>query len=174
MKAGVPLKKYQKHLGDWQEGYPTWKDGNNVWPFIKRDEKLHYDCSKLDQWAVVFDFATEKGMHLHFKLQENEMDDNSLLTGASLQNHWDKSWEYAKIALDFFQTNIPFQDMKNADALLGNTTRDKGKYWVKWFNPRTGGDFLLTEIKKVKGGKVVDLGKPPVDDGEDWLVVITQ
>ena len=421
MKASVPLKKYTKHLGDWQEGYPTWQDGkgkgligavaylsgkgansisflpynaggdgNNVWPFIRRDEKLHYDCSKLDQWAVVFDFATEKGMYLHFKLQENEMDDNvlgntdkkgvvpesldggdlgperklycremiarygyllalnwnigeentqstaqvqdmvryiselqpyahnivihtfpnkqdkvytpllgdkSLLTGASLQNHWDKvfektlkwrnaseeagkpwvvandeqgsasegvppdpgyegydaktiaydlhdirkqtlygnlmaggagveyyfgyklpendllmedfhsrdqSWEYAKIALDFFQRNIPFQDMKNADALVGNTTGDKGvhclakegeiylvylayaqsasidlstckgKFWVKWFNPRSGGDFQLTEIQKVKGGKVIDLGKPPVDDGEDWLVVITR
>ncbi len=388
MKAGVPLKKYEKHLADWREGYPTWKDGKgkgligavaylsdkgansisflpynaggdgeNVWPFIKRSAKLHYDCSKLDQWAVVFDFATEKGIYLHFKLQENEMDDNvlgntdntgevlesldggnlgperklycremiaryayllalnwnigeentqstrqvqdmvryiselqpyahnivihtfpnkqdkvytpllgdnSLLTGASLQNHWDqvfektlkwliaseesgrpwvvandeqgsasegvppdpgyegydanfiaydlhdirkqtlygnlmaggagveyyfgyklpendllmedfrsrdKSWEYAKIALDFFQTNIPYQDMKNADALVGNSSGDKGKhclakegelylvylaydqsttidlsaskgkYRVRWFNPRTGGDF---------------------------------
>lgn len=51
-------------------------DGDNVWPFVRRDAKLHYDCSKLDQWGVVFDHATALGLHLHFKLQENEMDDN--------------------------------------------------------------------------------------------------
>ena len=53
-------------------------DGDNVWPFVDRDAKLHYDCSKLDQWGVVFDHATARGLYLHFKLQENEMDDNRL------------------------------------------------------------------------------------------------
>ncbi len=51
-------------------------DGDNVWPFIARDKKLHYDCSKLDQWGIVFDHAGNRGLHLHFKLQENELDDN--------------------------------------------------------------------------------------------------
>lgn len=53
-------------------------DGDNVWPFIDRDTKLNYDCSKLDQWGIVFDYATTRGLYLHFKLQENEMDDNRL------------------------------------------------------------------------------------------------
>ncbi len=420
MKAKGPLKKYDKHVKDWKEGYPTWKDGkgkgligavaylsgkgansfsflpynaggdgDNVWPFISRNEKFHYDCSKLDQWGIVFDFAQEQGMYLHFKLQENELDDNimgrdkpgivkesldggdlgperklycremvarfgyllalnwnigeentqstrqrqdmiaflsdiqpynhnivihtfpsqqddvytpllgknSKLTGASLQNGWDevfektlkwrvasaesgrpwvvandeqgsasrgvppdpgyngfdatsieydindirkqslygnlmaggagveyyfgyklpendlvcedfrsrdKSWEFCKIALDFFNENIPFQEMKNADLLIGNSDGDKGKhclaqkgeiylvylayekttkldlsgtkgaYKVKWFNPRTGGEFHSTDISKVKGGKVVELGKPPFEDNEDWLVVISK
>ena len=56
-------------------------DGDNVWPFVERDAKLHYDCSKLDQWGVVFDHATALGLYLHFKLQENEMDDNRLGMG---------------------------------------------------------------------------------------------
>ena len=51
-------------------------DGDNVWPFVERDATLHYDCSKLDQWGIVFDHATTLGLYLHFKLQENEMDDN--------------------------------------------------------------------------------------------------
>ena len=51
-------------------------DGDNVWPFVDRDDKMHWDCSKLDQWGVVFDHATTKGLYLHFKLQENEMDDD--------------------------------------------------------------------------------------------------
>ncbi|MEQ1851557.1 MAG: putative collagen-binding domain-containing protein, partial [Chthoniobacteraceae bacterium] len=53
-------------------------DGDNVWPFIERNQKLHYDCSKLDQWGVVFDHATKLGLYLHFKLQENESDDERL------------------------------------------------------------------------------------------------
>ena len=53
-------------------------DGDNVWPFIARGAKLHYDCSKLDQWGIVFDHATRLGLYLHFKLQENEMDDNRI------------------------------------------------------------------------------------------------
>ena len=56
-------------------------DGDNVWPFVQRDAKLHYDCSKLDQWGVVFDHATKLGLYLHFKLQENESDDQRLGMG---------------------------------------------------------------------------------------------
>jgi Domain of unknown function (DUF5060)/Putative collagen-binding domain of a collagenase len=56
--------------------YNAGGDGDNIWPFISRNDKLHYDCSKLDQWGVVFSHATAKGLYLHFKLQENEADDN--------------------------------------------------------------------------------------------------
>ena len=57
--------------------YNAGGDGDNVWPFVERHAKFHYDCSKLDQWGLVFDHATRMGMYLHFKLQETEMDDNN-------------------------------------------------------------------------------------------------
>jgi hypothetical protein len=56
--------------------YNAGGDGDNVWPFVERNDKLHYDCSKLDQWGIVFDHGTRRGMYLHFKLQETENDDN--------------------------------------------------------------------------------------------------
>jgi hypothetical protein len=56
--------------------YNAGGDGDNVWPFIHRDDKLHYDCSKLDQWSMVLDHGTAKGMYLHFKMQETENDDH--------------------------------------------------------------------------------------------------
>jgi hypothetical protein len=56
--------------------YNAGGDGDNVWPFVERDDKFHYDVSKLDQWQIVFDHAQAKGVHLHVKLQENEIDDN--------------------------------------------------------------------------------------------------
>jgi hypothetical protein len=55
--------------------YNAGGDGDNVWPFVERDDKTHYDCSKLDQWDVVFAHAQKLGLHLHFKLQETENDD---------------------------------------------------------------------------------------------------
>ncbi|MEM9364696.1 MAG: DUF5060 domain-containing protein, partial [Planctomycetota bacterium] len=57
--------------------YNAGGDGDNVWPFIERDDKLHYDCSKLDQWGIVFSHGTQKGMYLHFKMQETENDDHN-------------------------------------------------------------------------------------------------
>lgn len=103
--AKAALHKYAPHVADWKAGDPTWKgglgkgligainylaahanaisflpynaggDGDNVWPFVERDDKRHYDVSKLDQWQVVFDHAQARGLYLHFKLQETENDD---------------------------------------------------------------------------------------------------
>jgi hypothetical protein len=57
--------------------YNSGGDGDNVWPFVERDDKFHYDVSKLDQWQVVMDHAQAKGIYLHFKLQEQENDDGT-------------------------------------------------------------------------------------------------
>jgi hypothetical protein len=63
--------------------YNAGGDGDNVWPFVERNDKLHYDCSKLDQWRIVFDHAQPLGLYLHFKLQETENDDNTLGGGGN-------------------------------------------------------------------------------------------
>jgi len=374
--------------------YNAGGDGDNVWPFVERDDKLHYDCSKLDQWGIVFDHATALGLYLHFKLQEQEMDDNrwgheakekivpesldggklgperklycreliarfahnlalnwnlgeentqsadeqramaqyihdtdpyhhlivvhtfpkwqdkvypellgdkSVLTGASLQNGWnqahqrtlqwvnesakagkpwvvandeqnpaelgvppdpgyedfdgkavgkdgkaytlhdirklclwgtlmaggagveyyfgyklpqndllcedwrsrDKSWDYCRIALEFFAANkIPFWEMSNANALVGNAENKntkfclakpgeiylvylptggstdldlataRGQFAVKWFNPRVGGALQHGSVTSVAGGSQVSLGQPPRAPTEDWLIIV--
>lgn len=366
--------------------YNAGGDGDNVWPFVKRESKYQYDCSKLDQWQIVFDHAQQLGLYLHFKLQETENDDNehgdkasvpesldggdlgpqrrlylremiarygyllalnwnlgeentqskaarqamaayikevdpyphhivlhtyprqqnqvytpllgeaSALTGVSLQNDWkathrltvewreksaaagrpwvvandeqgsasqgvppdpgyqgyqanqiaydlhdirkqvlwgnlmaggagveyyfgyklpqndlicedfrsrDQSWDYCRIALQFFKgLSIPYWEMENQDALIGNPEHEKekfclakedeiylvylayaetaeldltkvnGKFTVEWFNPRQGGALGRGKVKRVKGGKVVSLGKAPHDPVEDWLVVV--
>ncbi len=66
--------------------YNAGGDGDNVWPFVERNDKLHYDCSKLDQWDIVMDHATAKGMYLHFKMQETENDDHR--RGSKKSNAW--------------------------------------------------------------------------------------
>jgi len=115
----------------------------------------------------------------------------------------DKSWDYARIALEFFPANkIPFWEMKNANALIGNAANKNDKYClakagevyvvflakdgttdldlsgatgsfaVKWFNPRTGGQLLDGSVKSVKGGGGVSLGQPPMDADQDWVVLV--
>ncbi len=370
--------------------YNAGGDGDNIWPFVSRNDKLHWDCSKLDQWGVVFDHATAKGLYLHFKLQENETDDNrrgekgdvnevpesldggklgpqrklycreliarfghqlalnwnigeentqtteeindmvdyiratdpyqhhvvihtfppqqekvylpllgdkSRLTGTSLQNNWnathqrtlrwvtdsaaagrpwivandeqggadtgvppdtgfagydgkkkdgkvvqtidevrqatlwgnlmaggagveyyfgyqlpendlvcedwrsrDRSWDYARIALEFFSANrVPFWEMKNANSFIGNTKNDNskyclakagelylvylpkggetqidlagvaGKFTVKWFNPREGGELKADGNAALEGGSKGTIAAPTTDD---WLALL--
>ena len=64
--------------------YNAGGDGDNAWPFIAREDKLHYDCSKLDQWGIVFAHAQQRGLHLHFKLQETENDDQRKRDGPEI------------------------------------------------------------------------------------------
>jgi len=377
--------------------YNAGGDGDNVWPFVERNDKLHYDCSKLEQWQIVFDHAQRLGLYLHFKLQETEIDDNrsghdkdkadgkvptsldggdlgverklycreliarfghelalnwnlgeentqspeqqramaqylhdtdpydhlivvhtfpnwqdrvypellgdrSVLAGASLQNSWssahqqtlkwvtesdragrpwvvandeqnpadmgvppdpgyqgqsgeavqngkpytrhdirkatlwgtilaggagveyyfgyklpqndlacedfrsrDKSWDYCRIALDFFREHeIPFWEMANSDALVGNVKNDNSKYClaktgsvyliylpnggtteidlsdapgtfaVNWFDPRHGGPLQQGSITKAQGGHKAALGAAPKAVTDDWLIVLTR
>jgi len=115
----------------------------------------------------------------------------------------DRSWDFCRIALSFFKDNqIPFWEMTNADASVGNPKSDNSRYalakagqvyvvylpnggtceldlgaasgafGVGWFNPRKGGKLAAGSVKEVKGGGRVNLGQPPADAGEDWCVVI--
>lgn len=47
-------------------------DGKDVWPYTDHNERYRFDCSKLDQWEVVFDHMDQLGMMIHFVLQETE------------------------------------------------------------------------------------------------------
>lgn len=47
-------------------------DGNDVWPYTDYNERYRFDCSKLDQWEVVFDHMDKLGIMSHFVLQETE------------------------------------------------------------------------------------------------------
>lgn len=47
-------------------------DDENVFPFIDYDTYNRFDCSKLDQWEMVFAHAQKLGLFLHFKTLEAE------------------------------------------------------------------------------------------------------
>lgn len=47
-------------------------DGKDVWPWIDVNERYRFDCSKLDQWEIVFDHMDALGLMLHIVTQETE------------------------------------------------------------------------------------------------------
>jgi hypothetical protein len=63
-------------------------DDKNVYPYVSASDFKHLDCSKLDQWGIVFDHGMTKGMYLHFKTQETEnetlLNDGNLGTNRKL------------------------------------------------------------------------------------------
>ena len=109
------VKTWSAHVGDWNSGDPTFKNGKgkgligainylaaegmnvfsfltmniggddrNVFPYTDYNERYRMDCSKLDQWEVIFEHGDKLGMYLHFKTQETEND--QLLDGGNLGN----------------------------------------------------------------------------------------
>jgi len=49
-------------------------DGKDVWPWTEPGEKFRFDCSKLDQWEIVFSHMDKLGLMLHIITQEQEND----------------------------------------------------------------------------------------------------
>jgi hypothetical protein len=47
-------------------------DGDDVWPWTDRNERYRFDCSKLDQWEIVFSHMDRLGLMMHFVTQETE------------------------------------------------------------------------------------------------------
>lgn len=57
-------------------------DGKDVWPWTSETERFRFDCSKLDQWEIVFRHMDRLGLMLHVVFQEQEND--QLLDGGEL------------------------------------------------------------------------------------------
>ena len=49
-------------------------DGKDVWPWTSKDERERFDCSKLDQWEIVFRHMDRVGLMMHLVHQEQEND----------------------------------------------------------------------------------------------------
>lgn len=47
-------------------------DGKDVWPYLSHTDRDRFDCSKLDQWNIVFQHMQDKGILLHLVTQETE------------------------------------------------------------------------------------------------------
>jgi len=145
------------------------------------------DVRKKALWGTLM--AGGAGVEYYFGYQRPHSD----LTCQDLRSRND-SWEYCKIALDFFNQYVPFWEMNSADGIVsnnngygfskagevyvvylrngGSTTVDlaSGSYTVKWFNPRTGGALVNGSVTSVSGGNNKSIGSAPTNN--DWVALI--
>ena len=81
-----------------------------------------HDIRKYTLWGNLM--AGGAGVEYYFGY---ELPDNDLV--AENFRSRDKSWDYGRIALEFFHAQkIPFWEMKNADELVGNEKHDNSRY----------------------------------------------
>jgi hypothetical protein len=110
-------------------------------------------------------------------------------------------WDFTAHALDFWST-LPFQEMTNADELVGNPSHGNtrycfakpgefylvylpsggthtldltgypGNFQLQWFDPRNGGGLQDGEVTDIAGDASVSLGAPPSSPTSDWLAVV--
>lgn len=107
----------------------------------------------------------------------------------------DLLWDQTRIAVDFFRNHLPLGEMRSADELTekGNYCLSKenelyvlylpegrqttvkvptGNFEIQWFNPRSDGYLLRGSITTISGKGAIPTGKPPVDDGKDWVCLV--
>lgn len=142
-------------------------------------------------WATLMSGGA--GVEYYFGYQTGVTD----LTAEDFRSRNTK-WEDAKIALDFFNSYLPFWEMRTNDALTsdsndfcfakegeayaiylpdgGSTNLDlsgaTGNFSVKWFDPSTGGDLVDGSISVIAGGKNSTIGSPPNNIDSDWVALI--
>jgi hypothetical protein len=106
----------------------------------------------------------------------------------------DRMWDQTRYALEFFHGFLPFERMSPADSLVsagwcfaeagevyavylpeGGTAQldiTEGSFNVGWYNPRAGGELLTGSVETVTGPGKVQLGTPPTDKDNDWVVLV--
>lgn len=126
-------------------------------------------------------------------------------SGHSLDQNYDtfeahaSVWKWTAAATDFFNTYIPFWNMKQADNLTSDNDdfvmAQEGEYYVIyapygeagdvklnlngqggetfdvfWYNPRTGGDLIADG--QVAGGSIQQIGGAPSEGSKDWVILV--
>lgn len=106
-------------------------------------------------------------------------------------------WDDTRIALEFFQKHIPFEQMHADDGLTpdgddwvlaqpgvvyaiylpdGGTPKVNlsggGPYEVRWYDPRNGGSLKTGGKSQVSGSGMQSLGSPPAKANQDWVALL--
>ncbi|MBM4028479.1 MAG: hypothetical protein FJ280_24250, partial [Planctomycetes bacterium] len=155
-----------------------------------------HDVRKLCLWGTLLAGGAGVEYYFGYKLPQHDLDCEDFRSR-------DRSWDYCRIAPEFFQAhNVPFWDMQNANALIGNPKNDNSKYcfakpgavyvvylpnggttnidltatagtyFVTWYNPRTGGPLSKGSVATLSAPGVRSIGLPPSDPQEDWAALI--
>ena len=148
-----------------------------------------HDIRKQTLWGNLMAGGAGVEYYFGYKLPQNDL-------GCEDFRSREKSWDYGRIALEFFHKNkIPFWEMKNANELLGansknfclakkdevyvvylpnggsaDLTLSGSNFTIERFNPRTGGDLEKISAQTTAGK--IRLTSPENESAEDWTFLI--
>ena len=100
---------------------PGYKGFSGKGPQGNAIQTIH-DIRKWTLWGNLMAGGAGVEHYFGYQLPEND------LVAEDFRSR-EKSWDYGRIALEFFRTHkIPFWEMTNANALVGNTSNDNSRY----------------------------------------------
>jgi hypothetical protein len=110
----------------------------------------------------------------------------------------ERMWDQTRVALEFFHRHVPVGEAAPLDGVVadadgwclgvpdrlyvvylpsaGAATIDlaaaTGRFRVRWFDPRRGGDLRSGSVAHVESGGRAAIGAPPSDPSADWVVLL--
>jgi CubicO group peptidase (beta-lactamase class C family) len=180
--AGIPWVVSADELG-----------GANFGTATDADDPDHDDPRRFGVWATLM--AGGAGVEWYFGWQNNSPDSD--LSSENWRTR-ERMYRQTRLALDFFHAHLPFDRMQPMDEAIvgagvfglavpgesyalflpnGGGTRFQlgehpGRYEVKWFNPREGGELQEGSIKELRGPGLNWTGWPPANFSRDWVALI--
>ena len=152
------------------------------------DDPTHDDVRRYALWGNLMAGGSGCEWYFGYKYPNNDLNCEDW---RSRENMWDQT----RIALEFFQNNLPFWEMSCHDELLSNDkawcladpgqvylvylpgttdTRlslEDGTFRVQWFNPVTGGALMDGSLITINGPGLTSIGAPPVTE-KDWVALV--
>lgn len=101
-------------------------DDRNVFPYLTYKDRDRLDCSRMDQWEIVFAHGTKMGMYLHFKTMETE---NELLLDKGDLGPQRKL--YYRELIGRFSHHLALN--WNLGEEINNATTEQKVAWAKYF-----------------------------------------
>lgn len=110
----------------------------------------------------------------------------------------DQLWNLTNNALHFFKKHLPFAEMLSRDDLINSGNHclakenemyalylpngggayielpDTDPYYIRWYNPRTGGELENGSKNSISGSGRQFIGQPPREAAMDWAVIISK
>ena len=106
-------------------------------------------------------------------------------------------WTQTRHALTFFESHLPYWEMKPCPGVMDREDvycagkageiyafympeggsgfvglPKDSSYALSWFDPKDGGEMQMGAIKTIEGSDRVEVGLPPISNGEDWVLLI--
>jgi len=165
-------------------------DGRDVWMWSDENERERFDCSKLDQWEIIFEHMDKRGLMLHVITQETENDHN---LGGSVGLNLHRKLYYRELVARFGhhlalvwnlgeENNTPDSDRKEIAAYIRSldpynhpiTVHTQANVTLKFYNDLLGNEnFEATSIQSDFNNfhnEAVVLRKRSAEAGRKWAI----